>query len=425
MTHSSHARATRFRRGARPAAIAVLVALMVSACSTVSSSTSSSVTTSSASSTVSGSTSSSGTTSAASDISPPSSSGTSTGPAVLQAELQKGYAGDFKPPPTSGPKAVKGKNIWFISCGQLFAACQEQTAGFKEAAAVLGWNLTVQDGKADPTTAASLVRQAITAHVDGIGMTGYDCPTIKSALQEAKAANIPVVNYAAVDCNDPSLGAGGPQLYTSVRLRGSARGIDFQDSWTRARVPYIVAKAGPSAKIIAISEQSYSAQKSAEVAFNKAIAEQCPGCTLYKVPFTFAQVPNPATQIWTTGIQSHPDATVVEEGIDALMSLGLQTAVAQSGRKGLLVGGGEGYQVNFDLIRKGVQTFSVAIPYNWIAWGMADTLNRLLAGQAANAIPDEGSGWQYVDLQHNLPAAGSDYEPPINFRASYNKIWKG
>src|SRR5262245_5297412 len=48
------------------------------------------------------------------------SSGSKTSAAVLaeaKAATDKGYAGDFQPPPTEGPKAQTGKKVWYISCG--------------------------------------------------------------------------------------------------------------------------------------------------------------------------------------------------------------------------------------------------------------------------------------------------------------------
>jgi ribose transport system substrate-binding protein len=343
----------------------------------------------------------------------------------IDAEVAALYKGDFDPPPTAGPKAVGGKNVWYISCGQLFAACQEQTKGFEEAARELGWNLTVQDGKADPSTAAGLIRQGVAANVDAIGISGFDCPNIKGALEEAKSAGIPVVSIEAADCNDPAYGGSGPELFVATRYRNDKNFGDFKAEWSEARIPYIVAKAGPEAKVVMVTETSYAAEQAAQKAVEHAFETDCPECTLYEVPFTFAQVPNPATQIWTTGIQSHPDANVVEYGVDALMSLGLQTAVEQAPQSELVVGGGEGFTFNFELIREGVQTFSVAIPYHWITWGLADSINRVLAGEPASSLPSEGTGWQYVDKEHNLPAPGKPYEPPVDYRAAYRAIWKG
>lgn len=351
----------------------------------------------------------------------------STDPSVVAAKkaLDLGYKGDFEPPPTSGPAAVSGKTVWYLSCGQAYLACVMQADAFKDAGAQLGWDVVIQDGKADPSVAAGIIRQGIAAQVDGIALTTFDCPGIKSALLEARTAGVPVVNFGSMDCNDPAFGGTDEPLFTAtVKLRGSDNAAEYFREWAKARANYVIATTNGTADALWITEQSQALHQYQGKAFMEQMAT-CTTCSVTEVPFTFAQVPNPATQQWTTAIQSNPKATVVAEGIDALMGLGLQTAVQQSGRAGLVVGGGEGLPPNFDLIRQGVQTFSVAIPYTWVYWGLADTLNRVFAGQDPATFPNQGAGWQFVDKDHNLPAEGQSYEPPVDYQAAYKAIWSG
>lgn len=341
--------------------------------------------------------------------------------------LAKGYAGDFSPPPSTGPNAVTGKKVWFISCGQLYVACAAMSAAFTEAGNELGWTVTVQDSKADGTVASTLLHQAIAANVDGVALVTFDCPLIKGALLAAKQAKLPVVNFGSSDCNDPAFGGAAaseqPLFTATVKLRGSARALDYFNAGTDARADYIVAKLGAKADILDVSEQSQLEQKAQGVEFGKRLKQICPGCKSTTVPFTFSQVPNPATQIWQSGIQAHPTANVVTASVDSLMPIGLQSAIAQSGRKNMLIGGGEGDPANFDLIRAGKQSFSVVIPYPWIMWGLADTLNRIYAGGASGTLPDEGAGFQFVDAEHNLPSVGALYQPTVDYRAAYKKVW--
>lgn len=344
---------------------------------------------------------------------------------AAQKALELGYAGDFEPPPTSGPKAVTGKNVWVISCGQAFEACVTQSAAFKEAGEKLGWRVTIQDGKADPTVASTLIRQAVAAKVDGIAVAYFDCPGVKSALLDARTAKVPVVTSGSLDCDNAAYKGNDDPLYTAaVNLRGSTDAAEFYADWARARANYVIATTNGTGNVLSIYENSQAIQQ----ANGKAFAEQmatCTGCTVAEVPFSFAQVPNPATLQWKSAILAHPKANVVANGIDALMGLGLQSAITQAARPGLVVDGGEGNGGNLDLIRGGVQHSSTAMPYEWIFWGLADTLNRVFAGDDPSTFPSQGAGWQYVDKDHNLPPAGQPYEVPVDFRAAYEKIWLG
>jgi ribose transport system substrate-binding protein len=56
-------------------------------------------------------------------------------------------------------------------------------------------------------------------------------------------------------------------------------------------------------------------------------------------------------------------------------------------------------------------------------WGLADTLNRVFAGDDPATFPSQGSGWQYIDADHNLPAEGDAYNPSYDYQSAYKAIW--
>lgn len=338
--------------------------------------------------------------------------------------VQMGYAGDFEPPPSSGPKAVSGKIVWYVSCGQAYVACVQQAKGVTAAAQGLGWTLEVKDGKADPSAASGIIRSGIAAKVDGIALAGFDCPGIKSALLQAKQEHVPVVGFASLDCDDPSFGSQEKLFAATINIRGSDNAGDFFERSGAARAYYIIAKTNGQANIVSINETQQRTEQLNTAGFKRVIG-QCAACKLEVSNFSFSQVPSPATQIWKGALLKNPHANVIEFGVDALMGLGLQTAIKQAGMRDAVVGGGEGFPQNFDLIREGVQTFSVAVPNEWIGWGLADTLNRFFAGASPKDLPSEGLGFQYVDKDHNLPATGAFYQPHLDYKAAYLKVWKG
>jgi ribose transport system substrate-binding protein len=338
--------------------------------------------------------------------------------------VEAGYKGNFEPPPSSGPKAVSGKTVWIVSCGQAYAACAREAGAFAEAGQNLGWKVEIKDGKADPAAATDVIRQGVAAKVDGIGVSAFDCPGIKSALLQAKQQNIPVVGFGSLDCSDPAFGSQEKLFTATLNALGSDNAGDFYQKMGETRAYYVVAKTNGKADIVSINETSQQIQQRNSAGFQK-IVSQCSDCKVHVTNFTFTQVPNPATQIWKAALLKEPNATVFEYGIDALMVLGLQTVVEQSGIKNLIVGGGEGFPTNFNLIRRGVQTFSVAVPYAWMGWAQADTLNRLFAGANAKDLPSEGLGFQYIDKDHNLPESEKFSEPPLDYKSAYLKVWKG
>ena len=107
-----------------------------------------------------------------------------------KATLERGYAGDYEDPPAEGPAAVKGKKVWYLSCGQAFEACVVQANAFKAAGDALGWDVTIQDGKADPTLVKALtddkcIRRAAAAEALVRAGAAEHLPAARALLKDA------------------------------------------------------------------------------------------------------------------------------------------------------------------------------------------------------------------------------------------------
>jgi len=347
-------------------------------------------------------------------------SGNSGVSADQQAALAKAYEGTFMPPPQSGPAAVRGKKVWWVSCGEAYVGCQIPSRGFKEAATHLGWDVQVKDGAANADTAANIIRSAINAKVDAVIVDAFDCASIKGALEAAKAANLPVGEIISADCATPLFAF-------TPKILGNTSPLDYWAAWSKARADYVAAKVGNDAKVVLLGEESYANQITQNRAFSDQFSTVCNGCTLKSAPWTFAQIPSPATQEWQTAIASNPNAKAIAFSVDSAMGLGLLTAIKSSGRtgdQGLVIGGGEGLPDNIALVREGkYQTFATAMSYDWFAWGAVDDLNRLFAGENPASFPEQGGGYQIVDTQHNVPQGTDTWSPPIDYRSAYTKVW--
>ena len=337
------------------------------------------------------------------------------------------YKGVFSPPPSSGPPAQKGKNVWFLSCGQIFLACSMQSTAFQEAGKALGWNVTVFDTKADVTEEANGIRQAIAAHADAITALGQDCAPVQAAWLEAKKAGIKIVGDYSVDCNDPKIAGGsGPQIYDAFTLATPyPTWTAFQTAWQAARAAYVIGKTGGKANVIQLLNEEKVSESYDNDGFSAALTAQCPGCKIVaKTVYTFAHV-DELQQVVSSALLQHPEANVLSVHLDAIFSLGVTQALQAAGRKDLIVMGSEGLPPNFDLIRQGVQTASMALPYPWLSWATADVINRLLSGAKGSEIPTEGLGFQAIDKDHNLPGSGVIFEGPVDYKAAYTKVWSG
>lgn len=378
------------------------------------------------------SSSSGGTSSGSSDSSASSGGGSGTTPASVVAAAQAavnaaygtGYDGS---PPTTGPRAVTGKNVWYISCGQQAASCAEQATNFEEAAKILDWHVTLCDAKLDSTIEAACVQQAVAAHTNGIAINSFDCDKGEAVLRQAKAADIPVINWNGQDCGPPGSAA---SLFTAgVKFQvgsnpPSESNITWFTIWGKLMADYAIAKLDGKGTVIFFHETTYTSLIATTNSYDAEMAK-APGIKVISVPFEITQIPNETTPLIKSALLANPHASAVQTEIDSLIPLGMASAIKTGPNPKIEVFGAEGTQANIDLIREGVQTDSVVRLDDQSTWAQADELNRIFAGVNPADLPAEGSGFQIVDMQHNLPPAGTLYQAPVDYQAIYTKIWTG
>jgi ribose transport system substrate-binding protein len=234
------------------------------------------------------------------------------------------------------------------------------------------------------------------------------------------------MTFGSYDCDDPQFG-GGDSLYTAiVKMLGSTSAGELFAKWSEHRAEYVAAKLQPNGgKVLEINETGQVNHQAMSKAFKARLAALCPNCQLVDVPFEFSQVPTESSQIFQSALLANPDAKALAWDTDALMGLGLDSVIKQSAPKGMLLAGGEGLSINMDAIRAGTQDSAVLFPFEWATWGVADSLNRIFAGEDPKNLPSEGGGFIFIDKDHNMPAAGQEPNVPIDFKSMYKKVWAG
>ncbi|MGN6606513.1 MAG: sugar ABC transporter substrate-binding protein [Jatrophihabitans sp.] len=332
------------------------------------------------------------------------------------------YRGTSTTPPTSGPKAVTGKKVWILSCGQIATGCSIVTAAAAAAAQQLGWSATVYDGKFNQSGAYSAgVREAIAAKADAIVDVSIDCAAIAAPLAQAKAAGIKVIATGAYDCNDPR--TGGHAQFDGEPYPNDARKTiaAYAAAWGRAKADWVIDKT--NGKAVALSIHQTDAFFGADIAsaFDREMAT-CAACKVIKVDTSGTELLTGALPPKISqALLQHPDINAIHTIFDSVPPLGVAQAVVRSGHKSsIAVIGGEGFPANLQLIRSDAgQNAAVATDPEWQGWAAADELNRIFAGQATVA---EGYGFLLVDASHNLPASGA-LASRVDFKAAYEKVW--
>jgi ribose transport system substrate-binding protein len=342
--------------------------------------------------------------------------------AAAQAAVDTAYKGTDREAPQHASKPATGKKVWIISPGQIGESASIPTTAAKEAGEAIGWKMTLYDSKLDVANFSLGIRQAIAARADGVILHSIDCPLVKQALTEARAAKVKVLAYYSLDCDDPSVK--GQPLYDGSVNFGSQFGdyAALTRAWGAAKANWVIAKTKGKAKVISFKEDELLVVKYIREGFEQELAK-CKTCEIVKtVDFTLADLGPKLQQKAQGALLQHPEANAIHVPYDSAMLLGISAALLESGRNDQIeVIAGEGFPSNIQLIRdnKG-QDAANAFPSKWTGYAAIDSMNSLFHGEQPQ---DSGIGYKLIDRDHNLPPAGQGYEPSVDYKAAYKKAW--
>ncbi len=363
----------------------------------------------------------------------PEAPGASTAPLAAQPDpaflaevkrrVDEAFAGNDRAPPSDAPKPDKGKKVWIISPGMIGESSSIPVNAAKEAGAAIGWKMTIFDGKLDPSTYPTGIRQAIAAKADGVIVDGIDCAVIKQALAEAKTAGVKTIGFYNYDCDDPNLGAGQPMFDGMVNF-GAQLGdyATLTRNFGAVKADWVIDKTGGKAKLIQFKEDEFLVLKYIREGFEQEFAK-CKSCQIVEtVDFTLADYGPKLQQKAQAALLKHPEANAVHVPYDTPLHFGIAASLVESGKNDQLeVIGGEGFDQNIQLIHdnKG-QDAANAFPSAWTGYAAVDALNSVFHGQKPR---DGGMGLKLIDREHNLPPRGKGYVPSVDYRAAYLKAW--
>jgi ribose transport system substrate-binding protein len=339
--------------------------------------------------------------------------------ANAQKELDKfaGPEGSFVAPPAGTPKPPKDKTIVVIPFGagipSFAAASKEIAAGARK----LGWNARVVDGKFQPNTWLAAIRDAVTAKVDGIITLGPDCPPIKAGLEEAKKANIPVINIEGHDCD--TLESGAQPLFAHTVGYSEGELIDWLRQIARLQADWAIVHTKGKAKVLDVYETDAHTFKVMNDEFRKQL-KKCPDCEIVdQVTLTAADYGPKLQQKVQQALLQHPDTNVVwPGGTETLLPAGVAAAVRSSQSKPISVGWecDDGSKENFS---NGVLGMCINYVPQWEGYAALDALIRIMGGQEPNT--KTGHGLRLVTKDINADYV--PYQSPVDFRDAYEKAW--
>ena len=337
---------------------------------------------------------------------------------AYQARLDAWYKGTYEEP--KGPTVVppKNKTVWMVAASLGNDYATRAVAAAQEASGKLGWNVHVFDAKYDPTQMLTGIQQAVVAKADAIVLLAIDCPTVKNAVVQAKAANIPIIGIETKEC-DPAL------LSHVVTYNHHQSFKDMTLDWGAAQAAWVIAKTDGQAKVVMDTETDQWVTMLSSQGIKAEIAK-CAGCKVVgDATFVGTDLGPALQQKIEQALVQHPDANAYIPAYDVVMTQsGGAQAIQASGRAhSLVVGGGEGGAAAMDQIRKGTGEQACAgQSVEWEVYSAYDAMARIFDGMDPDAV-DTGNGVQVCDKDHNMPPEGQPYTPPVDFRSAFLKLW--
>lgn len=327
------------------------------------------------------------------------------------------YAGkvDTWDGPTTGPKAAEGKTIVVLAADMKNGGVLGVTKGVEEAAARIGWTVRVLDGAGSIQGRTAAFGQALALKPDGIIINGFDAVEQQAALEEVRAAKIPMVSWHAGPVIGPDEKNG---IFTNVSTDA------MQVSQVAADWAYVDAGGKPGVVIFTDSTYAIAIAKADKI---KETIEQLGGTVLEYVDTPIADTSNRMPTLTTALLQKYGAKWTHSLAINDIYFDFMGPSLAAAGVAGdgapKAVAAGDGSESAYQRIRsQSYQAVTVAEPLNLQGWQLVDELNRAVQGEPPSGyIPP-----LHVVTAENVAFDGGDrntFDPDNGYRDAYAKVW--
>ena len=308
-------------------------------------------------------------------------SGASSSAAASNAALDQVLNQTFEFPYPEAPTVIaKDKKISYIVGGFAAGGASEVAQERKAILDKSGWTVDGPlDGQFTPNQQATLIQQAVLNGADGIVLDFIFPSQVSSAIDAARAANIPVVcNLCMPEESSQGVYMVGANVATVVKQQ----------------TPLVLAAVNkPDATIAVVTDSGNAIVSAANKIQIPLLKEQCPGCKVVEVPYTLADLAKPVAASYQNMLQQYPpgalDAVITPFTAAATPLINL---AEQSGRDdfkiintygdapaSLQIKNGEHFPLLFG---------DVMISQAFASYGDVDTLARVFNGDAVVAYDD-------------------------------------
>jgi ribose transport system substrate-binding protein len=310
-----------------------------------------------------------------------------------------------KKPPT-------GKTVAYLECG--VGICQQIAQELDKAAPVLGWKIKhVAQGTTPEQIVAAWDRVLSSSpKPDAILTSGVPVVVYQHQLDEARAAGIPVVDWASA--NPPNT----PGIIADIN--------PVQDNQTRGRLLADYAAVTSKGKVnsVFVDVPDYPTLLAEQKAYVAEMAKVCSTCTTDTINFAATDIGTKVPSAIVSYVQQHPKINYITMSFDD-MSVGVVEALRAAGlnTKISIIGQSSNKTAAQSIKSGGGQTATIPQGVGQMAYKALDVLARHFNGDpltadTANLLPI------WIQTKATIGDPNNLWKGPANYPQIFAKLWK-
>jgi ribose transport system substrate-binding protein len=313
--------------------------------------------------------------------------------------------------PKDPVEAASGKKITIIICGAAGATCVRVGNGAKEAAEALGYQVSVVDGRSQPSVWNQTFQSAIASKSDGIVLAAVPPGLVGGAMAKAKSAGVKV---AAV------LSTAGPKPDVAVEID--------RNEVSEGNSAFLAKDSGGKAQLLLVRDDEFPETKLSQDGYKTQLPKICPGCKIVdEVSFTLALAAQRLAGNVAAKLKNNPGINYVALPFDAVAPFVIQ-GIREAGRAGKvkIIGVG-GDPTSIDAMKSGDMVESFGTPAELMGWMAVDGLVRQFAGKPQGprderVISDYKVPQRFV-VADKLPDTPTWDAGGFDYRSEFKKLW--
>lgn len=275
-------------------------------------------------------------------------------------------------PPLDASKS-RGSSIHVVALNLQVPLLSHISEYVSEVGVELGMKVSIHNADDQVTGMQKGIQDAIAQRADALLILGVPVDLVRSALQDAKAAGIPVINVLnnPIDMDAPGQGA-GEEFYASV---GTDLGLGGRLIAEKA-----IVDTDGQANVLFVDSEGLSPQPPVAAAVKETLGE-CGGCTLETKNVPVANWGTDITPLVVTSLRANPNINYVITLFDS-MAIFATAGVQQAGAVGKVhVVSHNGGSAALSLVKKGdVMTADPGVSEEWAGWAALDQAMRGMQG---------------------------------------------